>query len=156
MPIGLLKDILSEKPEFGRLMGIDQGEKRIGIAVCDPMQQIATAVDMVPKTKFSLYVKDIKAISSEYEVKGFIIGYPLNMDGSEGPRCDSVKDFAKNLKDSGLFDPDPWIAFYDERLSTSAVEDFLIEDIDMNRKRRKEVIDKLAARHILQGAIDSF
>jgi putative Holliday junction resolvase len=156
MPIGLLRDILDKKPREGRLIGLDQGTKRTGVAISDPMQSIASAIEVIERKKFSVDVKRLKEIYDEYEVKGFIIGYPLNMDGTEGPRCDSVKDYALNIKQTGLFGTDPWIAFYDERLSTAAAQDFLIEQVDMNRRRRSQVIDKMAAQNILQGALDCF
>ena len=91
----------------------------------------------------------------DFQIGGYILGYPLNMDGTEGPRCQSVRHFAEEMRrHPEIFGQNPWIAFWDERLSTASVEDFLIETVDMSRTKRKQVIDALAARHILQGALD--
>lgn len=155
MGIAQLTQNISKKPAIGRLLGIDQGDKRIGLAISDPLQSIATPLQTVDKTKFSKYILEIKKVFDEYEVKGLVIGYPLNMDGSEGPRCNAVRDFAQNIYDrKDLFGEDLWISLWDERLTTSAVNDFLIDEVDMNRKRRKQVVDKMAAQLILQGALD--
>lgn len=155
MTIDLIKEILGEKPKGGRLLGIDQGQKRHGLAISDPLQSMASAIETIQVTKFSKDVEKLAAIYNEYECVGMVIGLPLNMDGSEGSRAQSVRQFAQNIAErKELFKGKVWIGLWDERLSTSAAQDMLIEEIDMNRKRRKQVVDKLAAQIILQGALD--
>ncbi|HEX2752750.1 MAG TPA: Holliday junction resolvase RuvX, partial [Alphaproteobacteria bacterium] len=106
-------------------------------------------------TKFTKNAEELAKICAEYEVRGFIIGLPVHMSGQEGNRAESVRSFGNNLlRAKEILGFDPVIAFWDERLSTSAMERFLIEQADVSRKRRDEVIDKLAAAHILQGALD--
>lgn len=151
MPTGLLNDIIDRVPRNTRLLGLDLGSKTIGLAVSDPAHSIATPLKTVARTKFTQDVEALKTVIRDYEVGGFILGLPLNMDGTEGPRCQSVRDFAAEF--STRLD-NAWIAFWDERLSTETVDSFLIESVDMSRTKRKQVIDKLAAQHILQGALD--
>jgi len=148
-----LKTLLHPKE---RLLGFDHGKKTIGLAVADPILSIANAVETIQRKKFSADIERIAYFVREFNIGGFIIGLPLNMDGSEGPRCQSVRHFADNMleRSEELFKKDMPMTFWDERLSTHAVESFLIDEVDMNRKRRKQVIDKLAAAHILQGAVD--
>lgn len=136
--------------EFGqRLLGLDVGAKTIGIALSDVGRVIATPTTIIRRTKFRDDVAQLKALVAEHEVGGLIIGLPINMDGSEGPRCQSVRQFAANV----LEVIDIPAALWDERLSTVAAERALLE-ADMSRKRRAEVIDKMAAAVILQGALD--
>ena len=154
MPIIKLEELREQLPKGKRLMGIDHGSKTWGLAVSNSELTIASPLTTIRLTKFTQDIKELAKLCAEYEVGGFIIGLPLNMDGSEGSRVDSVKDFASNLikaKDELRFDP--LIAFFDERLSTHAMEGFLIEQ-DVSRKKRKQSIDKLAAQLILQGAIE--
>jgi len=131
-------------------MGLDLGEKTIGVAVSDPGRVIASPLELIRKTKFSADAETLLRLMDARQVSGLVIGLPVNMDGSEGPRAQSCRAFARNL-DRLRRVP---VAFWDERLSTSAVERFLIEDLDLNRKRRAEVIDRTAAAWILQGALD--
>jgi putative Holliday junction resolvase len=155
MTIVTLKELRASLPKGKRLIGIDHGAKTWGLAVCDPALSIATPLKTIARSKFSLDVKVLAAICAEYGVGGFVIGLPLNMDGSEGPRVDSVRHFAENLiaaRDSFGFEP--LIAFFDERLSTAAVDDFLSEHTKLSRLRRDQVVDKLAAQVILQGALE--
>ncbi len=133
-----------------RLLALDLGEKTIGMAVSDPMLTVASPVDTIRRSKFTLDAKQLLGLMDERRVGGLVIGLPVNMDGSEGPRCQSVRQFATNL----LQIRDVNIAFWDERLSTAAVQRFLIDEADMTRKRRGEVVDKMAAAYILQGALD--
>ena len=159
MPIGLLKDIVDRAPDETRLMGLDLGTKTIGIAISDAGQSIATPLRTIERTKFAADIKAVGKIVSEYEIGGFVFGWPLNMDGSLSGACDRVRSFIDEMKnypqelgmDQGA---DLWIALFDERLSTSAVNDFLVNDVDMSRTKRNQVVDKLAARLILQGALD--
>ncbi len=133
-----------------RLLALDLGEKTIGMAVSDPMFSVASPVDTIRRGKFTADAKTLLALMDARNVGGLVIGLPVNMDGSEGPRCQSVRQFATNL----MAIRDTAIAFWDERLSTAAVQRFLIGEADMTRKRRGEVVDKMAAAYILQGALD--
>ena len=135
------------------LIGLDPGEKTIGVAISDPGWQIASALETIRRTKFTKDAERLEAIIAERRAGGIVVGLPVNMDGTEGPRCQSVRQLVRNLaKMRGWTQP---IAFWDERLSTSAVERFLIDEADMTRKRRGEVVDKMAATYILQGALDA-
>ena len=131
------------------LLGLDLGEKTIGLAVSDGSLMIATPMETIRRTKFTADAKRLAEIIDDRGVGGLVIGLPINMDGSEGPRCQSVRQFAANL----LARADLPIAFWDERLSTAAVTRTLL-DADVTRKRRAEVVDKMAAAYILQGALD--
>ena len=153
--IGLLKEILGSRPDKMRLLGMDIGTKTIGLAICDPGQSIATPLRLIERTKFTKDIEVMRPIIKDYEIGGYVLGYPYNMDGSEGPRCQSVRHFGQEMENHPqIFGTNPWIALWDERLSTAAVDDFLVETVDMSRTKRKQVVDKLAAQHILQGALD--
>jgi putative Holliday junction resolvase len=159
MPIGLLKDIIDRVPPKSRLLGFDLGTKTIGLAVSDERQSVATPLRTIPRKKFSDDVIQIRDAVRDYEIGGFVFGWPLNMDGSLSASCDRVRSFADELsKYPQALGMDPgtnlWIALFDERLSTSAVHDFLVDDVDMSRTKRAQVVDKLAAQLILQGALD--
>lgn len=155
MTIVAIKELKAQLPPKTRLLGVDHGEKTLGLALSNPELTIATPFKTLERKKFTENLKQLAAICQEYEVRGFVIGLPVHMSGDEGRRAESVRSFGQNLynarKDLGF---DPVIAFWDERLSTSAVERFLIEQADVSRKRRDDVIDKLAAQHILQGVLD--
>jgi len=155
MPIGLLSVIAPFCPPEARLLGLDLGTKTIGLAVSDSRHSIATPLRTVHRRKFTLDIQDMKREITDFQVRGYVLGLPLNMDGTEGARCQAVRHFAQEMNNHpDIFGKDPWIALWDERLSTSSVEDFLIETVDMRRTKRKQVIDALAAQHILQGALD--
>jgi putative Holliday junction resolvase len=132
-----------------RLLGLDLGAKTIGLALSDVMRQIATPLETIARKKFSLDAARLLALASEHGVGGLVIGLPVNLDGTEGPRAQSTRAFARSL---GQLTELP-MAFWDERLSTAAVERALLE-ADASRKRRAELIDKMAAAYILQGALD--
>jgi putative Holliday junction resolvase len=138
-----------------RLLGIDPGSKRIGVAVCDPNWIIASPVAVIQRTKFAADIAAIAKYYNDYECTVLIMGYPLNMDGSEGARSQSVRDFCAHImRDyAHLFHGTLQIALQDERLSTSAAESMLIDSADLSRAKRKAIIDKMAAREILQGAL---
>jgi putative holliday junction resolvase len=136
-------------PAVGALMGLDFGEKTIGVAVSDRMRSVASPLETVRRTKFTADAGRLMEIARAREIAGLVIGLPLNMDGTEGPRCQSTRAFARNLE---RLTPLP-IGFWDERLSTVAAERALLE-ADTSRKRRGEVIDHVAAGVILQGALD--
>ncbi len=153
--IGHLKEILGSKPSPARLLGLDLGEKTLGLALSDPMQSIATPLRTIERVKFTKDIEALKPIIHDYEVRGYVLGYPVNMDGTEGGRCEVVRHFAQEMeKHKDIFGDNPWIALWDERLSTASVERFLIDSVDMSRTKRKQAVDKLAAQHILQGALD--
>ncbi|MDA0663691.1 MAG: Holliday junction resolvase RuvX [Proteobacteria bacterium] len=134
-----------------RLLGLDLGSKTIGLAISDPGLQVASPIDTIRRTKFTQDAIILERIVAERRVGGLVIGLPINMDGSEGGRCQSTRQFAANLIERGFALP---IAFWDERLSSAAVERFLIDEADMRRNKRALVIDKMAAGYILQGALD--
>ena len=132
-----------------RLLGLDVGSKTIGLALSDATRAVATPLSTIRRTKFARDVAELAEIIETHDIFGLVIGLPLNMDGSEGPRAQSVRAFARNLGNQ-LNLP---LVFWDERLSTAAAERTLL-DADASRKRRGEVIDKVAAAFILQGALD--
>ena len=134
------------------LMGLDLGTRTIGVAVSDRLLSSATALETVKRVKFTLDAARLAEIAAQREIAGLILGLPANMDGSEGPRAQSTRAFARNLSHLPGFAALP-IAFWDERLSTVAAERALLE-ADTSRKRRAEVIDAVAAGYILQGALD--
>jgi putative Holliday junction resolvase len=136
-------------PKGARLLGMDLGTKTIGLALSDVERRIATPFETVRRTKFMLDAERLKAIAGRFQVAGVVIGLPLNMDGSEGPRVQSTRAFVRHLAPV-LGVP---IAFWDERLSTAAVTRALLA-ADASRARRSELVDKMAAAYILQGAID--
>ncbi|HLZ06754.1 MAG TPA: Holliday junction resolvase RuvX [Bradyrhizobium sp.] len=148
-PVLSLIDAATLWPERGALVGLDLGTKTIGVAVSDPDRRLATAVETIQRKAFKLDAARLLAIAAERNAVGFVLGLPINMDGSEGPRAQSTRAFARNLAQLA----DLAIAFWDERLSTSAVERELI-GLDVSRAKRAEVIDQHAAIFILQGALD--
>ena len=144
-----LVEAAAHLPARGALIGLDLGSKTIGVATSDPDRRIATAVETVNRKKFAADAARLLAVASERNAVGFVLGLPVNMDGSEGPRAQSTRAFARNL--ARLTDLP--IALWDERLSTAAVERALIA-ADVSRARRTRVIDQHAAVFILQGALD--
>ena len=136
-------------PGGGRLMGLDVGTKTIGVALCDTGWTIASPAELIRRSKFTADLERLKALASAQRVAGVVIGLPLNLDGSESPRTQSTRAFARNMEPAGL----P-ILLWDERWSTQAVTRTLL-DADASRARRAELVDKMAAAYILQGAIDA-
>ena len=132
-------------------MGLDLGEQTIGVATSDTSRMIASPLELIRKSKFTHEAERLFKLMAHRKVSGLVIGLPMNMDGTEGPRAQSCRAFARNLN---RLNPDIPIAFWDERLSTSAVERFLIDELDLSRKRRAGVVDRTAAAWILQGALD--
>jgi putative holliday junction resolvase len=130
-------------------MALDVGSKTIGVAVCDAGWTIATAAELIKRGKFSADLERLRTLIADQHAKGIVIGLPLNMDGSDSPRTQSTRAFARNLAPLGL----P-VLLWDERWSTAAVTRTLI-DADASRARRAELVDKMAAAYILQGAIDA-
>lgn len=153
MPLVDLQDLPALLAPRHRLLGLDLGEKTIGLALSNSDLTVASPLQTLRRRKFTEDARALAALCVERQVGGLLLGLPVNMDGSEGPRCQSVRQFAHNLIEiAGLDLP---IAFWDERLSTVAVERMLVDDVDMTRARRGQVVDKLAAAYILQGALDA-
>lgn len=144
-----MEQMAAALPRAGALAGLDLGTKTIGVAVSDGLRRVASPLSTIRREKFTLDAAALLKIVAERDLKGIVLGLPFNMDGSEGPRCQSTRAFARNLE---RLTPLP-IAFWDERLSTVAAERALLE-ADTSRKRRSEVIDHVAAGYILQGALD--
>jgi putative Holliday junction resolvase len=142
-------DFAAACPPMRALVGLDLGDKTIGVALSDRLGAVATPVETIRRRKFTLDADRLLQIALGREVCGIVLGLPRNMDGSEGPRCQSTRAFARNL--SRLTELP--IGFWDERLSTVAAERALLE-ADTSRRRRAEVIDHVAASYILQGALD--
>jgi putative Holliday junction resolvase len=136
-------------PPLRGVMGLDLGTETIGVAASDTFRRVATPIETIRRKKFTLDAEKLMALIRHREIAGLVLGLPLNMDGTEGPRVQSTRAFARNLERL----TDIPIAFWDERLSTVAAERALLE-ADTTRKRRAEVIDHVAASYILQGALD--
>jgi putative Holliday junction resolvase len=144
-----IEDLPPHLGRDARLLALDVGTKTIGMALSDVTRSVATPFDTIRRTKFTADAKTIREVVEKNQVGALVIGFPLNLDGSEGPRAQSTRAFARNL---AVHVAVPMV-FWDERLSTAAVERHLIE-ADASRKRRAEVIDRMAAAYILQGALD--
>ena len=136
-------------PEGGRLLGLDVGTKTIGLALCDADWTIATPAELIQRGKFTKDLERLRTLAGAQRVTGLVVGLPLNLDGSDSPRTQSVRAFARNLEPLGL----P-ILLWDERWSTQAVTRTLL-DADASRARRAELVDKMASAYLLQGAIDA-
>jgi putative Holliday junction resolvase len=150
MPLCPLAEIRSMLPREARLMGLDLGAKTIGLALSDVRLSIASPFDTIRRAKFTKDVEALFALMDKHGVAGLVLGLPVEMDGTEGARCQSTRAFVRNL----LRLRDVPVALWDERLSTAAVTRTLLE-ADASRARRAEVVDKMAAAYILQGALDS-
>jgi putative holliday junction resolvase len=141
---------LKERLSIGqRLMGIDLGTKTIGLALSDSLRMVASPLTTLKRGKFATDAGELARLRREHGVVALVLGLPLNMDGSEGPRCQATRAFARNL----VAHDDPVIVFWDERLSTAAVTRGMI-DADLSRARRAEIVDRAAAAYILQGLLD--
>jgi putative Holliday junction resolvase len=150
MAVVELTELPALLPRHGTLVGLDLGEKTIGVAVSDGTLTVASPLQTIRKTKFTDDAATLFKLMAGREAAGIVVGLPVNMDGTEGPRCQSSRAFARNL----LRIKDIPIAFWDERMSTMAVNRFLIDQADASRARRAEVVDKMAAAWILQGALE--
>lgn len=144
-----VENLLPLLPDGRRLMGMDLGTKTIGLALSDVERRIATPLETVKRVKFGIDAAQVRTLIDRYAVAAIVLGFPLNMDGSEGPRAQSTRAFARNF---GALAAIP-ILFWDERLSTMAVTRTLLE-ADASRARREALVDKMAAAYILQGALD--
>ena len=149
MIVDHLTDIVAQLAAGSRLMGLDLGTKTIGIALSDTSRKVASPLSTIRRTKFQADADQLLALAEEHRVGGFVLGLPLNMNASEGPRAQATRAFAANLAKRTEIP----IAFWDERLSTIAAERALLE-ADQSRRRRASVIDKMAAAYFLQGALD--
>jgi putative holliday junction resolvase len=145
-----LKEALQSVPADKRLMGLDLGSKTIGVATSDRTRMIATPIETIERKKFTQDAERLIEIATRENIGLIVLGLPVNMDGSEGPRCQSTRAFARNFARLSSIP----IVYWDERLSTAAVERMLIQ-ADASRAKRDQVIDKLAAAWILQAALDS-
>jgi putative holliday junction resolvase len=144
-----VEDFLSALPPNRAIAGLDLGDKTIGVALSDLRRQVATPIEVIRREKFTLDAGKLLALLETRGAFGIVLGLPLNMDGSSGPRVQATQAFARNLEKLTTLP----ICYWDERLSTVAAERALLE-ADTSRKRRKEVIDQVAAGYILQGALD--
>ena len=151
MPVVDLLELPAALPRLAPVVGLDLGEKTIGVAVSDATRMVASPLALIRKTKFTQDVEQLFALMAEREAKAIVVGLPVNMDGTEGPRCQSSRAFARNIL---RLREDLPIAFWDERMSSVAVNRMLVDEADMSRARRGEVVDKTAAAWILQGALD--
>ncbi len=151
MPVMDLTELPAALPRLAPVVGLDLGEKTIGVAVSDATRMVASPLALIRKAKFTQDVEQLFKLLAEREAKAIVIGLPVNMDGSEGPRCQSSRAFARNIL---RLREDLPIAFWDERMSSVAVNRMLVDEADMSRARRGEVVDKTAAAWILQGALD--
>jgi putative Holliday junction resolvase len=144
-----LDEFAASLPKGARLIGIDVGTKTLGLALSDATRKIASALITLRRERFAEDLRRLLDIAAEHRIGGFVVGLPLNLDGSGGPRAQATRAFARNLAKATELP----IAYWDERLSTVAAERALLE-ADLSRKRRAEVVDKVAATLILQGALD--
>jgi len=143
------KDFAAALPHAGKLAGLDVGTKTIGVAICDAQWHFAGPAETIRRTKFTADLAALKTFIQRESIAGLVVGLPLNLDGSDSPRTQSVRAFARNLAPLGL----P-VLLWDERWSTQAVTRAMI-DADVTRAKRRDAVDKLAAAHILQGALDA-
>lgn len=150
MPVVDLLELPQTPAVRTALLGLDLGEKTIGVAVSDASWMIASPLELIRKAKFTQDAEQLFRLMESRKAGGLVIGLPVNMDGSEGPRAQSARAFARNL----LRLRELPIAFWDERWSTAAVQRMMIQEQDINRARRAELVDKTAAAYILQGALD--
>ncbi|MBV8850880.1 MAG: Holliday junction resolvase RuvX [Methylobacteriaceae bacterium] len=142
-----LEELAPRLSRFQRLMGLDLGTKTIGLALSDVERRLASPLDTIRRTRFSVDAAVLLKQAAAFQVPALVVGLPLNMDGSEGPRAQATRAFVRNLPDDIL------VSYWDERLSTAAVTRELIAQ-DASRKKRAEVVDRMAAAYILQGALD--
>lgn len=151
MPVVALAQLRALLPEGSRLLGLDVGAKRVGLALSDLTGMVASADRVLERKRYASDLEGLAAYCAEHQVGGIVVGLPVSMDGTEGPQCQRVRQFARDL----LARADLPLAFWDERLSTAAVDRLLIGEADLSRKRRRAVVDRVAAAYILQGALDA-
>ncbi len=147
-------NLKSAPPLSGRLLGVDLGVKTIGLAISDDLNSFALPLETVMRKKLSLDFQKISLISREYEVSGYVVGWPLNADGSHSGGCDRVMSFVDEMYQyPNLFGEKPWVLLWDERFSTASVEEMVDKSVDMKRHKAKGYVDALAAKVILDGAL---
>ena len=146
-----IKEFKASLPAYRALIGFDYGAKRLGVAVSDLLLTVATSYKIIQRESFAKDLAEIKKIIAEKEVGGIVFGLPLQMNGEEGEIAKEVRHFAEKLSNEINLP----IFFWDERLSSSAMENFLIKEVDMSRGKRKKVLDSSAAAYILQGVLDA-
>ena len=151
MPVLEIEDFAAALPQYAPIVGLDPGEKTIGVAVSDVTRTVASPLALIEKKKFTQDAEALFTLMESRGAVGLVIGLPMNMDGTEGVRCQSNRALGRNLL---RLKPDLPITFWDERLSTAAVTRVLIDEHDVSRKRRDEVVDNMAAGWILQGALE--
>ena len=151
MPVVDLPELSADAPANTPLFGLDLGTKTIGVAVSDVTRLIASPLVLIRKTKFTAEAEELFRLMVGRGASAVVIGLPVNMDGSEGPRAQSARAFGRNLL---RLKPELTVSYWDERLSTAAVNRMLIDDADLSRAKRAEVVDRTAAAYILQGALD--
>jgi len=140
-----------------RLGGLDLGSRTIGMAVSDPGMTVASPIGTIRRTRFTQDLEELVRAFRDRSVGAFVVGLPLDMDGTRGPAAQSAEAFARNMvaRPDAFGGREPEVVMWDERMSTMAVERFLVGEADMTRKRRGEVVDRMAAAYILQGALDA-
>lgn len=146
-------DFKGSLPQNAKLLGLDVGTKTIGLAFGDVATGVCTPLKVISRTKLKADAGILAGLIKDYAVSGLVVGWPLNVDGTEGPKCQSVKDTILAMQE---WLPDLAVTFHDERFSTALSEDFLIHEVDMSRQRRDQVIDKMAAQTILSGFLDNY
>ena len=151
MPVYDLLDLPAACPPDTPWLGLDLGEKTIGVAICDPGRSVASPLELIRREKFTADADRLMSLMTGRGASALVIGLPMNLDGTEGPRVQSVRAFARNLF---RLKADVPTAFWDERMSTMAVNRMLIGEADLSRAKRAEVVDRAAAAYILQGALD--
>ncbi len=151
MPICKPTELKAKLAKNQTILGLDLGTKTIGLALSDARQLIASPLSTIARRKFTQDAAILEALIAKHDVGGLVIGLPVEMDGTEGPRAQAARSFAAELLKRG----DLPIAFWDERLSTAAVQRMLTSEADLSRKRRAELVDKAAAAYILQGALET-
>ena len=152
MPILAEDEFMKMLRPDARLLGLDVGTKTIGVAFGSVMAGFASPLNVIKRSKIAKDAEILKKMIADYGVTGFIVGWPLNVDGTVGARCQGVRDVIIEIM---KYIPDMPVVFYDERFSTKKAESFMIDEIDMSRQRRSEIVDKMAAQIILQDFLDS-
>lgn len=153
VPLGTMKllssqDFKGSLPPNAKVLGLDVGTKTIGLAFGDVTTRVCTPLKVINRGKLKADALVLDKIIRDYGISGLVVGWPLNVDGTEGPKCQSVKDTVLAM---GQFIPDLPVTFWDERFTTAIAETFLVQEIDMSRRRRDQVIDKMAALEILSN-----
>jgi putative Holliday junction resolvase len=156
MPLLKPRALAAALPAQARLLGLDLGEKTIGLAVSDPARRVASPVETLPRRDPKADFAAVVERAAARGIAAYILGFPRNLDGTEGPACARVRSFADKFMAFGAAaGAEPRIAFWDERLSTQAVERFMIEEADLSRAKRAKAVDAMAAAYILQAALDA-